>query len=90
LITEAVPDDSTLDPETQLCRRETQEALETAVAVLSAQEQLLITLRFVDGRSVREIARTMHYRTPFQVYRKLKKLLATLRQKMEAEGVFSP
>ena len=90
LITDAIPDDSMLDPETQLCRRETQDALETAVASLTAQEQLLITLRFVDGRSVREIARTLHYRTPFQVYRKLKKLLATLRQKLEAEGVFSP
>ena len=90
LIPQAMPDDSAVDPETQLCTRETHEALETAVASLTAQDQLLITLRFVDGRSVREIARTLHYRTPFQVYRRLKALLASLRQKLEAEGVFSP
>jgi RNA polymerase sigma factor (sigma-70 family) len=90
LIPQATPDDSMLDPETRLCMRETHEALETAVASLTPQDQLLITLRFVDGRSVREIARTLHYRTPFQVYRRLKTLLASLRQKLEAEGVFSP
>jgi RNA polymerase sigma factor (sigma-70 family) len=90
LIPESLPDNTTVDPETHLCKRETNEALESAVASLTAQEQLMITLRFVDGRSVREIARTLHFRSPFQVYRKLKKLLTVLRQKLEAEGVFSP
>jgi RNA polymerase sigma factor (sigma-70 family) len=89
LTPEALPDSSP-NPVDRVCQRETQEALEKALGSLSSEDQLLITLRFIDNISVREVTRLLRYRSPFQVYRKLKALLARLRATLEAEGISRP
>ena len=86
---ETLPDQA-MDPEDRVCQRETQEALEEALGSLSSEDQLLITLRFVDNIAVRKLTRLLGYRSPFQVYRKLKALLARLRATLEAEGISRP
>ena len=85
-----VPDPSTPDPETNAWIEERRRALEEAVASLQPRDQLLITFRFVDDLSVREISRVMRFRSPFQVYRRLDKILKTLRLGLRDRGISEP
>jgi RNA polymerase sigma factor (sigma-70 family) len=58
--------------------------LNAALAILSPSDQLLLTLRYQDDRSAREIASFMSLPTQFHVYRRLKQLHHTLRQALTA------
>jgi RNA polymerase sigma factor (sigma-70 family) len=82
-----LPDSSTPDPETHAWLEERKRVLEEGLDGLSPRDQLLITLRYVDEVSVRQIARAMGYRSPFQVYRRLKGVLSQLRAHLEHHGV---
>jgi len=75
------------DPGITLRRAELLETLARAVAVLETADQMLLTLRFRDGRSAAEIARIMAFPTPFHVYRRLNHLLAVLRRNLVSWGV---
>ena len=64
----------------QLEREQMLERLDAAVAALSPSDQLLLTLRYQDNRSAREIASLMSLSTPFHVYRRLNRIHESLRQ----------
>ena len=74
-------------PDEQLRRRDLDIALRTCLAQLAPAHRLLLTMRFQDGLSVREIAKLLRYPTPFHVYRTLNALLAELRRSLVARGV---
>ena len=58
--------------------------LDAAVASLSPADQLLVTLRYQDNRSAREIASLMSLPTPFHVYRRLNRVHESLRRMLLA------
>lgn len=76
-------------PEERLRTLELHGALDAALATLSPADQVLLRLRFDDGLSAQQIARTLHYPTPFHVYRRINALLATLRETLRARGIES-
>lgn len=77
----------TSDPEVELRARELTAAVEAAVGTLSADDQLLLVLRFEDDLPAREIADMTGLLSPFHVYRRLNRVLARLRQMLEARGI---
>jgi DNA-directed RNA polymerase specialized sigma24 family protein len=77
-------------PDERLCARELLDALDAVLATLAPADQLLLRLRFDDGLSAQQIARTLHYPTPFHVYRRINALLAELRAMLRARGIESP
>ncbi len=74
-------------PDTELQTRELEQALLTAVAGLAPPDRLLLSLRFDDGHSAREIARIMRFPTPFHVYRRLTAVLAALKDALRRRGI---
>ena len=74
-------------PDAILSRRELRGALTSALNELSPGDRLLLRLRFEDGQSVPEVARMIGESSPFVLYRRLDKVLATLRRALEAGGV---
>ncbi len=67
-----------------LDRQQLLEHLAATVATLGASDQLLLALRYQDGRSAREIATLMALPTPFHVYRRLNRVHSVLRQALAA------
>lgn len=84
----ADPADGT--PERELRCRQLAEVLECAVAGLGPRDRLLLRLRFDDDLSAREVAEIMHFPTPFHVYRRMNRVLETLRNALERSGVDGP
>ncbi len=74
-------------PEERMRERQLLDALERAVSALPPDEQLLLRLRFDDGRSVPEIARMIRAPTPFHVYRRLRSVCASLRDSLARDGI---
>ncbi|MGD2122383.1 MAG: sigma-70 family RNA polymerase sigma factor [Gemmatimonadota bacterium] len=85
-----IPDPCTQSPEAHAWLQERRRILESALARLPVRDQLLVTLRFVDGVSVRQIARALRFRSPFQAYRRLNKVLTQLRRDLESRGITGP
>jgi RNA polymerase sigma factor (sigma-70 family) len=90
LVPNVLPDESIREPADDLHTAETHTALVAAVGQLDTRDQLLVTLRYTDDVSVREIAKIMEFRSTFQVYRQLKSVLTKLRNKLESRGITSP
>ena len=65
-------------------------ALLAEIEGLDAADRLLIKLRFEDGLSAKDIASLTRSATPFHVYRRLNRILATLKRGLVARGVESP
>ena len=76
-------------PDQRLRAHELLDALDAVLATLSPADQVLLRLRFDDGLSAQQIARTLHYPTPFHVYRRINALLAQLRAMLRARGIES-
>ena len=68
----------------ELDRAQVVRQLDAAVATLSPADQLLLSLRYQDDRSAREIASLMSLPTPFHVYRRLNRVHELLRQALTA------
>lgn len=85
-ITELV-DTSTGGPEHRLRASQLDHALASAVATLEAGDRLLLKLRFEDELSATQIARIMSCRSQFDVYRRLRRVLDTLRRTLLRHGV---
>ena len=66
---------------------ELRKALEEVLTGLEPRDQLLLSLRFVDGLPGREIADLMGLPTPFHAYRRLNSILAQLREELETRGI---
>jgi RNA polymerase sigma factor (sigma-70 family) len=77
-------------PDAELRSRELERALASSVAELAPRDRLLLTLRFDDGRSAREIAAIMRFPTPFHVYRRLTAVLGALKQSLRRRGIEGP
>jgi RNA polymerase sigma factor (sigma-70 family) len=61
-------------------RKQVLEQLEAAIQTLDPGDQVLLALRYQDDRSARDISSFLKLPTPFHVYRRLNRVLATLRQ----------
>ncbi len=77
-------------PDAALQHAELVGALRLALDQLDSADRLLLVLRFVDERSVREIARALGLPTVFHVYRRLGSALAALRASLARRGVDGP
>lgn len=75
------------DSEQRLRETELRAGLSGAVAALDSRDQLLIRLRFHDDLAAREIARLMHFPSPFHVYRRIGAVLADLRRALRRRGI---
>ena len=78
------------DPESSLRTTELRDAVAAVTATLEPRDRLLLKLRFEDGLAVRQIADVMRYPSVFHVYRHLKSLLATVRERLVARGFGDP
>jgi RNA polymerase sigma factor (sigma-70 family) len=76
-----------VDAEDRLRVADLYQALESALALLPPADRLLVKLRFEDGLSVPEVARSLGYPTRFHVYRQLARVLADLRDALARSGV---
>jgi RNA polymerase sigma factor (sigma-70 family) len=76
--------------EEELRSAELKTILDSAINELSMKDQLLLTFRFVDGLSAKEIAALQSWPSPVHVYRRIDYLTAKLRQSLERRGVDDP
>ena len=95
LVGEALDTDQILDeraaaPDLALRRAQLRAALQSAIEQLEPPDRLLLVLRFVDQRAVRDIARVLALPTVFHVYRRVAAVLAQLRVALARHGVDSP
>lgn len=82
-----LPDSSTPNPEEGVIARERSEALESELAGLSNRDKLLLTLRFRDGATARQISALMGFPSQSLVYRELNKTLRSLRIALDGRGM---
>lgn len=82
-----LPTASAARPDRQLEREERLAALQATLEARTPEELLLLTLRFEEELTAREIARLLHLPSPFHVYRRLKRLLADLRRQLARRGI---
>lgn len=78
------------NPDDNLRRGELERALDVAMKDLPAPDRLLLKMRFHDDLSAAEIASILSFASPFHVYRRLKHVLAALRERLAKLGVRSP
>lgn len=88
-LTELV-DTSTGSPEERVRALQLDDALKSALGALDPNDRLLLRLRFEDELSASEIARIMSCRSQFDVYRRLRHVLDTLRTALARHGVADP
>jgi RNA polymerase sigma factor (sigma-70 family) len=88
-LTELV-DASASGPEERLRAAQLDDALKSAVSALEPEDRLLLRLRFEDDLSAIEIARLMSCRSPFDVYRRLRRVLGALRTALVSRGIGEP
>jgi len=74
-------------PDTQLELADRTERLDQALSHLDPEDRLILRLRFEEGLSVPEVARTLHSGSPFQLYRRIDRVLAALRRHLESLGI---
>jgi DNA-directed RNA polymerase specialized sigma24 family protein len=56
------------------------------MAQLAPEDQMIVRMHFVDGRSLADVSRTLGLEQK-PLYRRVKKLRETLRKFVEAEGI---
>lgn len=61
-------------------------ALKDALAALEEEDRMLVTMRFLDGHTVAQIARALRIEQK-PLYRRLDRLMVTLRRTLEADGI---
>jgi len=74
-------------PDAALRRAELTRALRDAIGQLEPRDRLLLSLKIVDGRPAREIARTLVLPSVFHVYRQLAGALKRLQAELARRGV---
>ena len=80
------PDANVVRAEQGFLARRVQSALERARQSLPTEERLILRMRFEDAVPVADIARTLHLNQK-RLYRTIERLLTTLRERLEADGV---
>jgi len=86
----AIPDSGQEDAEKSVRKSELKQLLDGAIGELEPRDQLLLTLRFVDGLSAKEIAPIQSWPSAVHVYRRIDLLLGRLRRSLERRGVDDP
>jgi RNA polymerase sigma factor (sigma-70 family) len=79
-------DDALLGRERQRIARIAASVLDRELASLDADDQLILRLRFWHAQKAKEIAETLHME-PKKVYKRIDKLLLTLRRELERAGI---
>jgi RNA polymerase sigma factor (sigma-70 family) len=74
-------------PDAALSGAELTRGLERALAALDPADRLILRLRFEDDCSVPEIARLLGEKSPFSLYRRLDRILATVRRSLQSAGI---
>ena len=74
-------------PDAALERSDQTARLQKALAELTAEERLLLRLRYEEEVSVPALARMLKEPSPFRVYRRLDKLLDRLRRRLTEYGI---
>ena len=82
-----IPDAAGPGPDTDLRATELRCVLARALNELTPDDRLLLKLRFEDDLSAQAITSVLRMPTQFHVYRRLKQVLAELRQRLAAAGV---
>jgi RNA polymerase sigma factor for flagellar operon FliA len=72
--------------ERDLERARAARALESAVRMLDAEDRVLVAMRFLEGHSVADIARTLRLEQK-PLYRRLERSLTRLRRHLESAGI---
>jgi RNA polymerase sigma factor (sigma-70 family) len=85
----AIADDRAPGPDIPLREQELHRRLAEALGELTAEDRLVLKLRFEDGLTAREIATLLGWPTQFHVYRQLNAITAALRRRLAARGVES-
>lgn len=80
-------DTSAGGPEERMRASQLNGALKSAVATLAPDDRRLLRLRFGQDLSASQISRMMSGRSQFEVYRRLRRVLDTLRIKLAQRGV---
>lgn len=83
-------DRSRSNPERDLRERELATAVAAVMDGFGPEERLLIKLRFEDDIPATKIAEVLRLDSEFQVYRRLKKIMAKMRERLEEEGIHDP
>jgi RNA polymerase sigma factor (sigma-70 family) len=86
----SIEDSASMNAENDLRVRELKQMLDSAIAELPVRDQLLLTLRFVDGLSAKEIAPIQSWPSAVHVYRRIDLLMGKLRKSLERRGVDDP
>jgi len=84
---ETVEDGKRPHPDAELLWKERRTALRHVVGQLAVADQLLLTLRFEDDMPIAEIGPIVGLPSRWQVHRRLKTVLARLRDALEARGI---
>jgi RNA polymerase sigma factor (sigma-70 family) len=82
--------DTSGGPEERMRALQLDGALKSAIAALEPDDRLLLRLRFEDELPAPQIARIMSCRSQFDVYRRLRRVLETLRTVLIRNGVGDP
>jgi len=75
-----------LDSESDTQRSQVLKVLERVVAGLPAEDGTIVRMRFLEGTSVADIARSLNLEQK-PLYRRIERLLLRLRSELEAEGI---
>jgi RNA polymerase sigma factor (sigma-70 family) len=79
-------DERVTGAERQAQRNQVTDVLDRAMARLSAEDQVIVRMRFVDGRTLADVARALKIEQK-PLYRRVNRLRERLRAAMEADGV---
>ena len=79
--------DSCLGNFTPFARTQLTTAIGEVLSMLSTPDQLLLTLRFVDGYSPERVGRILGLGSRFQVYRRLKVVIGEVRDRLREKGI---
>jgi len=75
-------------PDAALEKKEWRATLDAALASLDTEDRVILRLRFEDDVSVPEIARLLGLGSSFSLYRRVNRILASVRTKLEAAGIY--
>jgi len=82
----ALPDAAATEAADEISLAEGRQALGGAIGELAPRDRLMLTLRFEQELSAREIAGLMGLATPFHVYRRLNRICEGLRERLSGNG----
>jgi RNA polymerase sigma factor (sigma-70 family) len=84
---DALPDGDGLRADSALIEQERRERLLEALSRLDAADRLILRYRFEDDLPVPRIAKLLGIESPFVLYRRIDRVLGTLRRELAAAGI---